>query len=169
MASYPDLADRVMIVNGFSKSAAMTGWRIGYLACNGELRRTAMKLFSHSISCTCGFTQKAALKALSCVKETEEMRRNYEERRNLLVQGFKEIPHAHLQQPDGAFYAWVRFDVEEDSSSFAERLLREAKIGGVPGSAYGAEDACYVRFTFAASKEVLSEMIKRLKTFMERY
>ena len=169
VASCPEFSDRVMIVNGYSKSAAMTGWRIGYLACKGDILKNAMKLFSHTMSCTSGFVQKAALKAMSCAEETEAMRRTYEARRNLLVEGFKTIPHTDFQSPEGAFYAWVRFDVKEDAGAFAEKLLREAKIGCIPGNAFGAEDACYLRFTFAASEEVLKEMLVRLKAFMEKY
>ena len=91
MASYPDLADRVIIVNGFSKSSAMTGWRLGYLACSDEIFKVVMKLFQHTMSCTSGFLQKAAVVALDCKEETEQMRQEYEKRSQILVaEGMKE-------------------------------------------------------------------------------
>lgn len=166
MASDPDLFERTIVVNGFSKSAAMTGWRIGYAACSRELCRTAMKLFSHTMSCTAGFIQKAALKSMDLPEETERMRIQYERRRDILAEGFAQIPGVRFQVPDGAFYAWVRFDVEKTGSEFAEELLEQAGIVGIPGDAYGAEDGCYVRFAFAVSEDILRQMVVRLRDYM---
>lgn len=165
MASFPEFSDRVIVINGFSKCSAMTGWRIGYLACNPELYQVVLKLFQHSMSCTSGFLQKGALVALDCRKETEVMRQAYERRRNLLVEGMKEIPGVELLSPAGAFYAWVRFDTDLDSEALCNSLLEKAKIAGVPGSAYGEEDAVCVRFSFAASEEELEQMLANLKAY----
>ena len=169
LASYPELFERVIVVNGFSKSSAMTGWRLGYLACNRELCRVIMKLAQHTLSCVSGFLQKGAIVALDLPEETEHMRQAYERRRDLIAEGMKKIPGVTFHTPDGAFYAWVRFDVNEDSETLCNALLDEAKIAGVPGGAYGPEDGTYIRFSFAASDEDLKEALKRLQVFMENY
>ncbi len=166
LAADPDLSDRVIVVNGFSKSSAMTGWRIGYLMCKSPAMAVIRKLFQHTLSCVSGFLQRGALVALDCKEETEEMRKAYSRRRDLLLQELGDVPGLHLLTPEGAFYAWIRFDVEEDSAAFAERLLDEARIAGVPGDAYGEEGGCFVRFSFAAADEVLLELTKRLRRFM---
>ncbi len=166
LAADPELADRVIVVNGFSKSSAMTGWRIGYLMCKSKAMTVIQKLFQHTLSCVSGFLQRGALVALDCREETEEMRKAYSRRRELLLRELSDVPGLHLFTPEGAFYAWIRFDVEEDSAAFAERLLDEAKIAGVPGDAYGEEGGTFVRFSFAASDEVLLELTKRLRRFM---
>lgn len=167
MASFPEFFERVIVVNGFSKCSAMTGWRIGYLACCRELYQVVLKLFQHSISCTSGFLQKGALTALDCTEETEQMRRAYEHRRDLLVQGIREIPGVEFLAPAGAFYAWLRFDTDLTSEELCDSLLEHAKIAGVPGSAYGEENAVCVRFSFAASDEELGRMLENLRLYQE--
>ena len=106
----------------------MTGWRLGYLACNTAMYQVVLKLFQHSISCTSGFLQRGALTAMDCVKETEQMRQAYEKRKNLLVKGIHEIPGVELLTPAGAFYAWVKFDTDMDSETLCNDLLDKAKI-----------------------------------------
>ena len=165
MASFPEFFERVIVVNGFSKCSAMTGWRVGYLACSPELYQVILKLFQHSMSCTSSFLQKGALAALDCGEDTERMRSAYERRRNLLEEGMKEIPGVEFLAPAGAFYAWVRFDTELDSETLCNSLLEKAKIAGVPGSAYGEEDVVCVRFSFAASEEDLKRMLENLKAY----
>lgn len=165
LASIPEFFDRVVIVNGFSKCSAMTGWRLGYLACNTTMYQVVLKLFQHSISCTSGFLQRGALTAMDCVEETEQMRQAYEKRKNLLVKGIHEIPGVELLTPAGAFYAWVKFDTDMDSETLCNDLLDKAKIAGVPGIAYGEEDCVCIRFSFAASEDVLRTMLERLKTY----
>ncbi len=168
MASEPELFERVIVVNGFSKAYAMTGWRLGYLACCDEIFRVVMKLFQHTISCTSGFLQKAACVALTCKEETERMRQEYEKRRNLLLLGIRELPGVEMLQPEGAFYAWLRFDVSVDSETLCEMLLEQAKIAGVPGIAYGETEQVCVRFSYAASEKELRQMLKNLKDFLPK-
>ena len=165
LASIPEFFDRVVIVNGFSKCSAMTGWRLGYLACNTTMYQVVLKLFQHSISCTSGFLQRGALTAMDCVEETEQMRQAYEKRKNLLVKGIHEIPGVELLTPAGAFYAWVKFDTDMDSETLCNDLLDKAKIAGVPGIAYGEEDCVFIRFSFAASEDVLRTMLELLITY----
>lgn len=167
MASFPEFFERVIVVNGFSKCSAMTGWRIGYLACNSELYKVVLKLFQHSMSCTSGFLQKGALVALDCKEDTERMRRAYEHRRNLLVEGMKDIPGVEFISPSGAFYAWVKFNTDMSCEELCTDLLETAKIAGVPGDAYGEEGVTCVRFSFAASDDDLNKMLVNLKEYAE--
>jgi aspartate aminotransferase len=167
IASDPLLFHRVVVINGFSKCSAMTGWRVGYLACNPELYQIILKIFQHSMSCTSGFLQKAALVALDCTDEMEQMRKEYEKRRKILVDGIAQIPGVEFIAPGGAFYAWVRFDTEKDSETICTELLEQAKIAGIPGSAYGEEEVCCVRFSFATSEDEIREMVERLKIFVK--
>ncbi len=169
MASFPEFFERVIVVNGFSKCSAMTGWRVGYLACNSDLYKVILKLFQHSMSCTSTFLQKGALVAMDCTEETEQMRLAYEKRRNLLVEGINEIPGVEFLSPSGAFYAWLKFDTTMSSAQLCDLLLEEAKIAGVPGDAYGEEDVVCVRFSFAAAEDDLKEMVRRLKEFALKY
>lgn len=166
-ASYPELRDRVITVNGFSKSVAMTGFRIGYLATTPEIARVMIKLFQHTMSCTSGFIQKAAVVALDCTEEIEEMRQEYERRRNAFIGALNEIPGVSAVLPEGAFYAWVRFDLPMDAEQTAEFLLKEARVVGVPGNAYGTDEN-YVRFSFASSMEELMESASRIREAMKK-
>lgn len=166
MASFPEFFERVIVVNGFSKCSAMTGWRIGYLACHPTLYKVILKLFQHSISCTSGFLQKGALVALDCTEDTERMRHAYESRRNLLVEGIRDIPNVEFVPPAGSFYAWLKFDTKKNSEELCNDLLESAKIAGVPGIAYGEEDKVCIRFSFAASEDELKQFIVNLRTYM---
>lgn len=165
IASIPEFFNRTVVVNGFSKSSAMTGWRIGYLACNSEIYDVALKIFQHTISCTSGFLQKGALVALGCKKKTEQMRKEFEKRKKLLFNGIKGIPGVEFMEPDGAFYAWVRFCTKKGSTQLCEELLNKAKIAGIPGSAYGEKEKCCIRFSFAPEEEI-RQMILNLKKFV---
>ncbi len=162
MASFADLRDRVITINGFSKSVAMTGWRIGYLATTPAIKNVMYKLFQHTISCVSGFIQKAAVTALECSEEIEQMRVRYEQRRELFVGGLNKIPGVSCQVPQGAFYAWVSFDIPGmNDEQVCEYLLEKARVVGVPGSAYGT-DGCFMRFSFAASEEDLTTAVNRI-------
>lgn len=168
MASYPSIASQVITVNGFSKSVAMTGWRIGYLATTPEIKAVMYKLFQHTMSCVSGFIQKAAVVALDCTQEIEEMRRQYEHRRDLFVGGLNAIDGVTCSYPEGAFYAWVKFDIPGlDSEGVCDRILNQAKVVGVPGIAYGTDDSC-VRFSFAASDKDLTKAVEQIRRMMEQ-
>lgn len=168
MASYPSIADRVVTINGFSKSVAMTGWRIGYLATTPEIKNVMNKLFQHTITCVSGFVQKAAVVALDCKDEIEEMRKSYERRRDLFVGGLNAIDGVQCSYPEGAFYAWVKFDIPGlDSEGVCDYILKEARVVGVPGVAYGTDDSC-VRFSFASSEEDLKQAVERIGAVMAK-
>ena len=168
MASRPAVRDRVITVNGFSKSVAMTGWRMGYLAAAEPVYKAIYKLYQHSLTCVNSFLQVGAIAAFSCQEEIEAMRKVYEYRRNLLVEALNAIPGVTFAAPEGAFYAWVRFEVPGMTApQMSEYLLEEAKIVGVPGNAYGEKNGCYLRFSFATATEDLVEMATRIRIAME--
>lgn len=167
MASYADIAERVITVNGFSKSVAMTGWRAGYLACDVKLQKVMNNLFQHTMTCVSGFVQKACVVGLDCTDEIEQMRLRYVQRRDMFITALNAIPGVSCMMPQGAFYAWVRFDVPGmDSEAVCNYILEKAKVVGVPGVAYGTDECC-VRFSFAASDEDLAEAARRIRTAME--
>ena len=167
MASYPDICDRVITINGFSKSVAMTGWRAGYLAADVKLQKVMYNLFQHTMTCVSGFIQKACVTALDCNAEIEEMRLRYEQRRDMFITALNAIDGVSCRMPQGAFYAWVRFDVPGmDSEAICAYILEKAKVVGVPGVAYGTDECC-VRFSFAASDEDLAEAARRIRIAME--
>lgn len=169
MASRNSIQDRVITVNGFSKSVAMTGWRMGYMVSNKEVFQTAYKLYQHSLSCMSGFLQKGAVYAFECEKEMEEMRKTYEERRNMFIRILNSTKGVHCNMPEGAFYAWVHFDIKDmDSFKICEYLMENAGVVGMPGSAYGEENVCCMRFSFATATEDLEKAAQKIKSAIEK-
>lgn len=169
MASFPEIADRVITVNGFSKCVAMTGWRLGYLCASKDILKRIVSLWQHIMTCTSGFIQDGGVAALTCHEEMEEMRQSYEKRRNAFIDELNKIPHVSCKYPEGAFYAWVKFDIEGKSSyDICNYLLEEAKVVGVPGDAYGLGGTGCMRFSFANPLEDLMDAAKRIRTALER-
>lgn len=169
MASRASVRDRVITVNGFSKCVAMTGWRMGYMTANKEIFQAANKLYQHSLTCMSGFIQKGAVAAFDCQTEIEQMRKIYQERRDMFVGALNRIEGVRCTLPEGAFYAWVFFDVNGmNSDQVSEYLLENAKVVGMPGSAYGEEHACCLRFSFATATEDLRTAAERIKEAIEK-
>lgn len=167
MASFPEIADRVLTVNGFSKSVAMTGWRVGYVAASEKIAKVMYNLFQHTMTCVSGFIQKAAVTALGCKEEIEQMRQEYESRRDMFIGGLNAINGVQCMIPEGAFYAWVKFDIPGfDSEQICDYILKHARVVGVPGIAYGTDEPC-VRFSFAASREELETAVTRIAEAMQ--
>ena len=168
IAKVAGMKERSIIVNGVSKAYAMTGWRIGYLAASPEIVRVAGKLFQHTISCTSGFIQKAAAMAFECGEEIEAMRRTYQERRDFFVGGLNAVPGVHCELPEGAFYAWTKFDLPGmDSNQGGEYILNNAKVVGVPGVSYGEEKGCWMRFSFATDDAQLRRAVENIARMMK--
>ena len=169
MASRASVQERVITVNGFSKCVAMTGWRMGYMTANKEVFQAANKLCQHSLNCMSGFMQKGAVAAFGCQAEIEQMRRVYQERRDMFVGALNQIKGVHCELPEGAFYAWVFFDAKGmDSTQVSEYLLENAKVVGLPGSAFGEEHACCLRFSFATATEDLRTAAERIREAIEK-
>ncbi|PIE09338.1 MAG: aspartate aminotransferase [Rhodobacterales bacterium] len=165
----PDLAERVLVVNGVSKGHAMTGWRIGYGVGPAPLIAMMRKVQSQSTSNPCSIAQWAAVAALTGPQDhLERQRAAYEARRGLVMEGLRACKGIVCADPDGAFYAFAnieaclgtRFATDED---FAMALLEEQGVGTVFGSAFGAPG--HLRISFATSEEVLREALARLQAF----
>ena len=162
------IADRVITVNGFSKSVAMTGWRLGYLHANEEIYATAFKLYQHSLSCANSFVQVGAVEAFRCQEEIAAMVRVYRQRRDLFIGTLNSTRGVHCESPEGAFYAWVFFDVPGmNADEMAEYLMTRARVVGLPGTAFGEERACCMRFSFANATEDVVTAAKRIKEAIE--
>lgn len=167
LASYPGAFQQVITVNGFSKFAAMTGWRIGFLCGCEEIVHQIQKLFQHTVTCVPGFIQDAALVACDLNEEVDKMRNEYSNRRREFIRVLNAIEGVDVRQPEGAFYAWMHCaHFENNSIKLAELLLEKAKVAGIPASAFSSEDPC-IRFSFAASMEDLLEAGERIRKTMQ--
>lgn len=169
MATREAVKDRVITVNGFSKSVAMTGWRMGYMVSNKEVFGAAYKLYQHSLSCMSGFLQKGAVHAFECEREIEEMRQTYEMRRDMFIGALNRIQGVRCDIPEGAFYAWVYFDVNDMTSmEMCDYLLENAGVVGMPGNAYGEEAVCCMRFSFATATKDLEIAAEKIRVAIEK-
>lgn len=173
----PDLLKNVIIVNGVSKTYAMTGWRIGYTISNETIAKVIGDMQSQSTSNPCSISQKATEEALSGPQEAVQiMLESFHKRRDLITKLLEEIEGVKLRIPDGSFYIFPDFSSFigktvngikiQNTIKLCEYLLEEAKIGVVPGEAFGAPG--YVRFSFATSEENIIEGMKRLKEALKK-
>jgi len=159
----------IVYINGFSKTYAMTGWRLGYAVAPKELIAEMNKIQQASTSCVPGFVQMAGLEALRGPQDfVERMREEFRKRRDFMVKGLSSLGLKCLP-PKGAFYLFPRLpEGWKDSTSFCEHLLREVGIASVPGIGFGPFGEGHVRFSFACSMEVLKETLQRLGEFLQR-
>ena len=166
IAAQPDMAERTLTHNGFSKAYAMTGWRLGYVAGPVEIIKQIMKIHSHSVTCATSFAQRGAVAALDGPQHfIGEMVQAWDRRRKLIVDGLNQIPGFHCPWPEGAFYAYP--DVSgtgKNGSEIAEIAINDARVGVTPGIAFGDASANHIRLSFANSDELLEESINRLQT-----
>jgi aspartate/methionine/tyrosine aminotransferase len=167
IASLPGMSERTIIVDGFSKTYAMTGWRLGFAILPLELAARLELLLTHSIGCTATFTQIAGLEALNGDQEQIAlMVKAYRERRDRIVEGLNSIPGIDCQLPQGAFYAFP--DVRSFGIStrvLARRLLDEAGVAVLPGEDFGRNGEGYLRMSYAASLEDIDKALERLRAF----
>lgn len=163
MASYKEIFNRVITVNGFSKSAAMTGWRIGYIIAEKKIVDVMFKLYAHTITGLSPFVQRAALKVFECDLEIKKMRKEYERRRDYFIRELNKIKFLSCLTPEGAFYAWVKIQLPNITKSVELELLERIGVLGVPGSAYGIREKNYIRFSFACDMKTLEQAICRLE------
>ena len=168
-ASLPGMRDRTLFVSGFSKSYAMTGWRIGYVAGNAHLISGMTKIHQYTMLCAPIMGQFAAIEALQSANEAKnDMVQAYDRRRRLMVHGFREMG-LDCFEPLGAFYTFP--DISKtglSSEEFAEQLLKEEKVAVVPGTAFGPSGEGHIRCSYAYSMEQIQEALKRIGNFVER-
>jgi len=169
IAAEPGMRERTLFLHGFSKAWAMTGYRMGYACGPEELIEAMMKVHQYTMLCASSFVQHAAIEAL---RQPEEdigiMRREYERRRNFIVDAFREIG-LPCARPRGAFYAFPRIaGFGLSSTDFAFKLLEEEKVAAVPGTAFGACGEGFLRCAYATSLDNLREAMARLGRFVGR-
>ncbi len=165
LASFDDMLDRTITINGFSKTYSMTGFRLGYAAAPEWIIREMDKIQSHSVSSPTTFVQYAGLSALKGDHGfLKEMVAEFKRRRDYLVQALSDLG-LEFAPPKGAFYMFVK--IGKDSEAFCEEFLREKKVAVTPGSAFGVEFKDWIRISYATSMEKLKEAVNRLKEFLE--
>ncbi len=169
IASLEGMKERTILINGFSKAYAMTGWRLGYACGPSEIIRQMTKIHQFAIMCAPTTSQYAAVEALrNGDGDVEEMRDAYNQRRRYLMNAFREMG-LECFEPYGAFYVFPCIkEFGMTSEEFATRFLQEEKVAAVPGSAFGASGEGYLRISYAYSIENLKEAMERLGRFIER-
>lgn len=167
--SLEGMRERTILVNGFSKAYAMTGWRLGYMAAPGPIVSQLAKIHQYGIMCSPYISQNAAIEALtSCDGEVKRMVDEYDVRRRYLVSEFNRIGLSCFN-PEGAFYVFPYIgDTGLSSEEFCERLLYEEKVAAVPGSAFGSSGEGFMRISYAYSLKHLMEAMHRIEKFVER-
>lgn len=168
IGSLPGMKDYTIVLNGFSKAFAMTGWRIGYLACPADLMAQVHKLHQYSTICAPIMSQYAALEGLrSGADEVEKMRVSYQQRRNLMISGFTKMG-LPVNEPEGAFYIFP--DIRKTgltSEEFATKLINEYKVAVVPGNVFGAGAEGFIRCCYATEIGKLKEALRRIALMLE--
>jgi aspartate/methionine/tyrosine aminotransferase len=168
IAAFPDMSRRTVILDGFSKSYAMTGWRLGYGIMPEELVPHVTRLAVNSVSCAASFSQRAAIAALDGPQdEVQIMAAEFAQRRRLITDGLRRIPGINCPEPEGAFYAFPSIkETGLSSSEFEERALNEAGVALLSGSAFGEYGEGYVRLSYANSQENIKKALERLDKFV---
>ena len=169
IACLPGMQERTIVINGFSKAYAMTGWRLGYAVGPKEILKQMIKIHQFAIMCAPTNSQYAAVEALkNGDRDVEMMRESYNQRRRFLLNAFREM-NLDCFEPFGAFYMFPsikRFGMTSDE--FANRLLQEEKVAVVPGTAFGDCGEGFLRVSYAYSLDALKEAIGRIRNFVER-
>jgi aspartate/methionine/tyrosine aminotransferase len=169
--SLPGMAERTVIIDGFSKSFAMTGWRLGYAVAPVHVIDAMDLLVLNTFTCTAEFSQVAAIEALrDSTNAVEAMVLEYRKRRDLFVEKLNKIPGFRCQAPGGAFYAWV--NIEETglpAEEVAKVLLEEAGVAGIAGAAFGPGGKNYVRFSLVSARNLLEDALERMERLATRW
>jgi aspartate/methionine/tyrosine aminotransferase len=159
------MAERTVIIDGFSKSFAMTGWRLGYAVAPIKVIDAMDLLVLNTFTCAAEFTQVAAIEALrDSTNAVQAMVAEYRKRRDLFVAGLNRIPGFRCQTPDGAFYAWVSIADTGMSAEEAQKLLlEEAGVAGIAGTAFGPGGESFLRFSLVSARNLLEEALERIQ------
>jgi aminotransferase len=171
IASFSEMKDRTITVNGFSKAFAMTGWRLGYMVANKQIIQRVKVIHEHSVTAASTFAQIAAAFALRderSWKFAREMKAQYEERRNILIDGLTEIHGVSCIKPRGAFYAFPDTStIEKSSLRMSDLLLEKARVATIPGIGFGKRGEGHIRLTFTNPEDELKEALKRIKETLQ--
>jgi len=166
--NYPDLQDRLIVLDGWSKAYAMTGWRMGWSVWPEELIPHVNKLIINSFSCVNAPAQFAGIAALDGPDEPiHEMMKEFDNRRKLIHEGLNSLPGIECSMPGGAFYAFPKIiGTGMNGSEFAKKCMHEAGVAIVPGTAFGKTSIDYVRFSYAASQDNISNALENIKKML---
>ncbi|MBN18746.1 MAG: aspartate aminotransferase [Chloroflexi bacterium] len=169
ITKFPGLQERTIILDGFSKTYAMTGWRIGYGIMPNDLVEPISRLMTNSVSCTASFTQIAAIEALSGSQtEANKIVSEFKNRRDIIVNGLNQIKGISCKTPKGAFYVFPNIkETGISSKKFAEELLQNAGVASLNGESFGKFGKDYIRFSFANSTENILEALNRIESFVK--
>ena len=170
IVSLPGMTERTIIADGFSKTYAMTGWRLGFGIMPQPLAEKLGLLLTHSVGCTATFTQLAGLEAIQGPQEAvEAVVAEFRQRRDLIVSGLNAIPGIHCPTPSGAFYAFPNVQaLGHSSEGLAGILLEEAGVAVLPGTAFGRNGAGYLRLSYANSMENIKKALERMSRVLAR-
>jgi aspartate/methionine/tyrosine aminotransferase len=169
ISSIPEMRGRTIVLDGFSKMWAMTGWRLGYLVAPDPLMKAMDKINQNFMICAPSVSQEAAIAALGCSKETAEMLRLYKERRDVIVKRINEIEGISMKYPpSGAFYAFTNFSaVSRDSLKLAYELLEKGHVAATPGIGFGENGEGFIRFSYTTDVANITEAMDRLERFLK--
>jgi len=170
IGSISGMEDRTLTINSFSKTYAMTGWRVGFIAADKEIMKEIVKVHHTMNVCACGISQKAAVAALTGPQDfVKEMVTEYDRRRREIVSLANEIPGFRCQMPKGAFYIFPNIETfQMPSMELAKHIIKEARVVTVPGSAFGSGGEGHLRISYAASLENIREALGRIKETAEK-
>ena len=166
--NYPELQDRLIVLDGWSKAYAMTGWRLGWSVWPENLVPHVNKLLINSVSCVNAASQFAGIAALDGPDDSiHEMMKEFDERRKLIHKGLNNLPGVECSLPGGAFYVFPKvIGTGMNGEEFVKKCMHEAGVAIVPGTAFGKTSGDYVRFSFAASKENISEALEKIEKML---
>jgi aspartate/methionine/tyrosine aminotransferase len=164
LMSYPGMEERTLIIDGFSKSFSMTGWRLGYTVAPPRIVPALQMLAVNSYTCVAEFSQYGAIEALQDREgATPRMVGEFSKRREQFVRDLNRVPGFRCTHPEGAFYAWVNIsETGVSAEELCRILLEEAGVAAIPGAAFGAAGSDFVRFSFASSTATLQEAVARI-------
>ncbi len=167
---FPEYFDRVILLDGHSKTFAMTGWRLGFACCNEKLATHLTRLMTNANSCTAAFTQVAGAEALlGDQSEVDRMVAEFKARRDLIVSGLNAIDGVNCVKPLGAFYVFPNFSsFGLSSAELEQRLLEEAQVACLSGTAFGKMGEGFLRFSYANSRENIQKALERVADFVEK-
>ena len=170
IAALPGMKEQTIILDGFSKTYAMTGWRLGYGVMRADLAQQVTLLMTNSNSCTASFIQMAGVEAISGDQSSvDRMREEFCRRREVIVTGLNRIPGFRCAQPHGAFYVFPNIQATgRDSRSLADAILKEAGVACLAGTAFGAWGEGHLRFSFANSVENIREALSRIESWVRK-
>jgi len=168
--NYPDLQDRLIVVDGWSKAYSMTGWRLGWSFWPEHLVEHVNKLLINSVSCVNAAAQFAGIAALDGPDDSiDAMMEKFTQRRDLIYKGLNDLPGVECSLPGGAFYAFPKvIGTGMNGAEFARKAMHEAGVAIVPGSAFGETCQNYVRFSFAASRDNISQALENIKKMLTK-